>query len=265
MMKRKLNIIVLILIVAVITWGLFGEIVHGFTIFGVSMSDIGSLIGIFVIICLSFKMLKWIIEGFQLLFFPKSQRKLFNAMLDGLLKIRKKPAPRFQVPRKLRRAINKRRSVGDTEANLKYLTEQILIHMGLPKDSVKLNVIHSQHSSYSQLGAGQIGRYLGAEREIEFILTDDHKFWTIVAVLAHECAHHLHHLKGVNMKVHKYELYTDFTAIFYGFIKYLEKGYNMEKAEYFEDKVYTLRIGYLENRDYVYIRWLLFKHRFLRR
>jgi len=211
------------------------------------------------------KIVVLIIEGFRLLFYPKSQRKIFNAMLKGLMKNTKKPAPRFRVHRKLRHAINKRCSVGDIDKNLKYLLEHILVHMGLPKNSAKLHVIHSPFSSYSEGGAGQVGRYLGAECEIEFILTDDHKFWTIVAILAHECAHHLHHVKKFNMKVPNYEIFTDFTAMFYGFDKYLEKGSVITKTEH--DRVYRAQFGYLkkESRDFLYCKWLLFKHRFLRR
>ena len=229
----------------------------------------------------------------MLLVYPKKRKRYFRYALKQLTRNREIPARRYRIPRELLRDIKKARPVmyatkgseswakdlmldfgmnmehlsNDMDANLNRLMKQILVHMGIPINSVTLHATQSQ-KKFSEVQQQDVGRYLSAELKIEFTLTINHNVWNIISTLVHECAHHFHQIKGISTEITDYEIFTDFTAMFLGFGKELEKGYAaIQKTERGRDRVIWNRVhagqvGYLEHRDYVYIRWLLFKYRF---
>jgi len=202
----------------------------------------------------AFTMIETILLWLKVMILAYGKRgKLIKQQINEIETILSRPGKPFPINRNLMRNISRRI---DAEQNINILFHAIMAHMGLSKNSLELYIVHSQFDSF-QAGGSRAGQYqksyYGAS-EVELMLRKDYNSYTIAAILAHECAHHLlEQLQLVATSPEVLEIRTDIATVYTGFGKIIDKGYH---GTYSKAKQMRIRLGYLNKNEFAFVKFL---------
>lgn len=117
-------------------------------------------------------------------------------------------------------------------------------------EEIEFKIIRTSSRTKSNIA----GSYYSEKQAVNLEISTYTTIEQVVAVIAHECTHHIFNSNGLEMKIVKEnEILTDVSAIILGFFEFFYKGYRDEARVAFEGEfkkvVFRNKLGYIGYKD----------------
>lgn len=150
--------------------------------------------------------------------------------------------------------------IWDDETVIQELAKDMLAHLGLPGDSVQVQVEQipetQEQSTVANFDEGD------THNKIHIRIKRRYSQENIISILCHECSHHMLYTKGLEqLDPEKNEILTDVAAMYFGFGPFMIAGYTpvIAPTEYTDEtgrvcrsKVW-IKVGYMNVNQLAYI------------